>query len=591
MIQIDPSSLEFTLGGEERATGVYIYIHDCRERRSQQRVKPKCEGYIKNMSDTTEKISSCKNTDFFKQTIYDEHPVYVNQLPPCNNACPAGENIQEWLSLTQSGKFQKAYEALIRNNPFPAIHGRVCYHPCEDNCNRRSFDSTINIHAIERFLGDSAIKENWEIPLQNSNTGKKVLIVGAGPAGLSAAYHLRRLGHEVTIYEALPKAGGMMYVGIPNYRLPENILDAEINRILSLGIKIEYNSRVTDVLAEKDRGYFDAVFLGIGAHKGKTVDVITENPCPILDAVKFLHAVKTKTLPKIESDIVVFGGSNSAMDVARSAIRLGIKNVTVAYHRSRARMAAFDFEVEEALEEGVNLKVLRSLNKINSDAVTLNVVELDDKGNPQPTGEKEKIKANMFVFALGQNPETDFLKNIPGINFKNNGCVLVDEQMMTGASGIFAGGDMLPFDQSVTTAVGHGKKAACAIDAYLNNTTYKKPKKHDIIYFENMDLWFHETTPKIQQSILNAEERSKSFAEVVNGFSKQNAQYEANRCFSCGNCFECDGCYGVCPEKAITKLGAGKRYCFDRDLCTGCGACARECPCSAIVMKPDEEKE
>jgi len=531
--------------------------------------------------------NTCKNTAPPK-TLYGKHPIYVNLLPPCNNACPAGENIQKWLSLVQNNKLQEAWETIIENNPMPSIHGRVCYHPCENNCNRRQLDATINIHAIERFLGDLAISEGWTIALPKQNSTKKILIIGAGPAGLSCAYHLKLLGHDVTIYEALAKAGGMMYVGIPSFRLPDNILASEVKRILDMGIKIEFNHCVDDVLAEKEKGKFDAVFLAVGAHKGKTVEVAVNDPCPIWDAIKFLKAVKANNVPQIGDHLVVFGGSNTAMDVARSAIRLGIKNVHIVYHRSRQRMAAFDFEIDETLDEGANLKVLRSLNKVDGNKIILNVVTLDDKGNPIPTGELEELPANMLVFALGQNSETDFLKKVYGIELKNNGSVIVDEQMMTGASGIFAGGDMLPYDQSVTYAVGHGKKAAKCIDAYLNGTSYANPKKHDIINYDNMDLWFDDPAMKTSQPLQEPTERVKSFAEVVGGFTKNETIHEAKRCLSCGNCFECDGCYGVCPENAIVKLGHGQKYRFDRDLCTGCQACYHECPCSAIEMEEDE---
>lgn len=523
--------------------------------------------------------------------VSKQHPKYVDLLPPCNNACPAGENIQSWLGFAQAGRFQQAWETIIENNPMPAIHGRVCYHPCESNCNRKNFDSTVSIHAIERFLGDSAIKENWPMPKSTvSASGKKVLVVGAGPAGLSAAYHLRRLGHGVTICEAAPSLGGMMSIGIPDYRLPKETLQGEAQRIISTGIELKLKTKVEDILAEKAAGNFDAVFLAVGAHKGKLTAIEAKNnPCPVWDAIHFLRAVKTNTLPKIGENLLVFGGSNTAMDVARTARRLGIKNVVVAYHRSRQRMAAFDFEIEEALEEGVQLKVLRSLVEVDGHAVKLNVVELDASGSPQPTGEVDVVAADMVVFALGQTPETEFLKKVPGIEFKSNGSVLVNDQMMTGCNGIFAGGDMLPYDQSVTIATGHGKKAARHIDAYLRGTTYIKPQKHALASYDKLQnkMWFQEKTPKTEQTLLNADTRVQSFAEVVSGLEQPQAHYEAKRCLSCGNCFECDSCYGVCPVKAITKLGRGKRYKFEQDKCIGCAQCFKICPCAAIEMEKE----
>lgn len=512
---------------------------------------------------------------------------YVDLLPPCNNACPAGENIQAWLGHAQAGHFKEAWEEIIKNNPMPATHGRVCYHPCESNCNRRQLDSTVNIHATERYIGDMALAEGWQVPATSVAplSGKKVLVIGAGPAGLSAAYHLRRRGHAVTIYDALSELGGMMYLGIPDYRLPSDILDGEAKRIIAMGgIDVKLNHRVDDVIAEKERGKFDAVFIAVGAYKGRITDCTRVDPCPIWDSIEFLLAVKENKFPKI-NDLIVYGGSNTAMDVARSARRLGIKNITVCYHRSRQRMAAFPLEVEEALEEGVQLKALHAMQKVAGKKVTFNVVELDASGNPQPTGEVATLDADLVVFSLGQTPATEFLKKIPNFEMKSNGCVIANEAtMMTSCAGIFAGGDVLPLDQSVTVATGHGKKAAYNIDAFLQNSKYEKAPKHRIVKYEDMELWFKDKTECTEQTVLDATTRVQSFAEVVGGIDKQQAQYEAKRCLSCGNCFECDSCYAVCPVKAITKLGIGKRYSIDKETCFGCNKCVKQCPCCAIEM-------
>ena len=516
--------------------------------------------------------------------IYGECPVYVDRLPPCNNACPAGENIQAWLAKAQAGQYKEAWEIIMRDNPMPAVHGRVCYHPCEGNCNRKYFDKEVSIHALERFIGDMAIVEKWSVSNASSPSGKKVLVVGAGPGGLSAAYHLRLLGHDVTIYEALPIAGGMMHVGIPDYRLPGDVLASEVKRIEEMDVKIILNHKVENLLELKEKNKFDAVFLAVGAHKGKRIDFEAKNPVPVWDAVDFLRNVKSKTLPKLGDHLLIYGGSNTAMDVARSAKRLGVQNVVIAYHRTRQRMAAFQFEIEEALEEGVELKVLRQLRLLENNIATFNVVELDAKGSPQPTGEIETIKGDMLVFALGQNPVTEFLKSVPGIEFKWGANVVVNDQMMTGANGIFAGGDMIPSDQSVTISIGHGKKAARCIDAFLRGTTYAKAPKHEIATYEMLPLWFQDKASKMEEKIVDMETRSKSFDEVVSGIDKTQATFEAKRCFSCGNCFECDGCYAVCPVDAITKLGPGLRYRYEYDKCIGCRACAEQCPCAAIKM-------
>ena len=524
-------------------------------------------------------------TSQLEQRIRTQLPVYANLLPPCNNACPVGSNIQAWLSLAQAGRLKEAWEKLIENNPMPAIHGRVCYHPCETSCNRKKFDTTVNIHAIERFLGDTAITEKWSMPIPANSNGKKILVVGAGPAGLSCSYHLCRLGYEITLCDALDRPGGMMYIGIPDYRLPATTLAAEAQRIIDMGINLKLNYRVKDILAEKKQGDFAAIFIAIGGHKGKTVTVPTNNPCLMWDSVKFLTAVKTNTLPNFGDDLVIYGGSNTAMDVARTARRLGIKNVHVVYHRTRQRMAAFQEEITEALEEGVNLKVLRQIQSVENKSVKLNVVELDATGSPQPTGQTETINCNMFVFAMGQTPDSDFLKTAQDIEFKSNGCIIINEQMMTGHPGVFAGGDAVPLDQSVTIANGHGKKAAYCIDAYLHDKIYTKPTKNKIAQYEQLNPWFTDRSATTKQNILDSNKRVKSFDEVISGINKDQAIYEAKRCLSCGNCFECDACYGVCPENAISKLGIGKGYKINEPLCTGCGACYQQCPCGAIDME------
>lgn len=507
---------------------------------------------------------------------------YIDRLPPCNATCPAGENIQAWLNLTQSQKYQEAWESLTKNNPMPAIHGRICYHPCEGKCNRAQFDSTVSIHAVERCLGDMALAEGWKFT-PGVATGKKVLIVGAGPAGLSAAYHLRTFGHEVTILEALPKPGGTMLTGIPAYRLSREVLAGEVQRILDMGVKIEYNHKVENIIEEKERGGFDAVFLAVGATLGKNLVFPAENPCAIWDAVDFLRSVAINTPPQLGAKIVVYGGGNTAIDVARTAIRLGVKDVNIVYHRTRQKMPAFPLEVEEALQEGVKFHFLRTLARLDKNTITLNVNELDEKGLPKATGQTETLETDAIVLALSQVPDTEFLNQVPGIEKGSGATILVDECFMTGYVGIFAGGDMIPYDRSVTIAVGQGKQAARHINAYLHGTGYVRPPKHTAADFGYLHITT-EKTPKAEEQLNNATTRIQSFNEVTIGLTKDEATKEAKRCFSCGNCFECDGCYEICPVKAITKLGPGKRYKIDIETCIGCGRCFKRCPCGAIVM-------
>jgi len=515
-----------------------------------------------------------------------QRPVYVDLLPTCNNACPAGENIQAWLTHAQAGRFKEAWQTLTENNPMPAIHGRVCYHPCETACNRGKLDSSVSIHAVERFLGDMALQENWQFEVTATPSGKRVLVVGAGPSGLSAAYHLTRMGHEVEIHEAGPMAGGMMHFGIPSYRLPRDVLDAEVKRIENMGVKIVLNHRVDDLLAEKREGDFDAIFVAIGAHISKRTDIPARDAGKMLDAISFLKDVETGNAPKLGRRVAIYGGGNTAMDAARVAKRLGYEPLII-YRRDRAHMPAHDFEATEALEEGVKIHWLRTIKNIEETQFTVEVMEVDEKGRPRPTGQFETLEADALIMALGQDVDTSFMHKVPGVQFKADGVVIVNEQMMTGSPGLFAGGDMVPSDRTVTIGVGHGKKAARHIDAWLRGESYARPPKHDLATFDKLHVWYYTDAAQRPQGHLEMKIRQSSFEEVVAGLGPKEALYEAKRCLSCGNCYECDGCYGACPEDAIIKLGPGKRYRYNYDLCTGCAVCFEQCPCHAIDMFPE----
>ncbi len=511
-------------------------------------------------------------------------PVYVDFLPPCNDACPAGENIQAWLALAQSGDYEAAWRELVRNNPMPSIHGRVCYHPCEDVCNRAFTDSPVSIHAVERFLGDTALDQDWQFEKPTTSTGKKILIVGAGPSGLSAAYQLVLMGHEVEIREAGPVAGGMIHFGIPAYRMPRGELQAEIKRIGNIGVKITLNHRVDDLLAEKEAGNFDAAFVAVGAHISKKIDIPNRDAGKILDAVSFLSQAKEGGAPKLGRRVAIYGGGNTAMDAARTAKRLGATEAMIIYRRDRGSMPAHDFEADEAMEEGIKINWLRTIKEIDRSTFKVEVMELDENGRPQPTGEFEELEADSLILAVGQDTDTAFLASVPGIEFQSDHTVIVGENMMTGHEGIFAGGDMVPSDRSVTIAVGHGKQAARHIDAWLADGTYKGAPRGALISHEKLQLWYRTAAPQVEQDRIPVDRRGEDFEEILQNLSEPEARFEAGRCLSCGNCFECDGCYGACPEDAIIKLGPGNRYKFDFDKCTGCAVCFEQCPCHAIEM-------
>ena len=514
-------------------------------------------------------------------------PVYLDRIPPCNSTCPAGENIQGWLYHAESGDYEAAWRVLVEDNPLPAIMGRVCYHPCETVCNRAQVDETVGINSVERFLGDEALKQGWKLPAPAAETGKRVLIVGAGPSGLSAAYHLRRLGHQVKIVEAGPLAGGMMRFGIPAYRLPRAVLDAEVQRILDLGVELELNTKVTSILATMQQGAYDAAFLAVGAHIAKRAYIPAGAAAHMIDAVAMLRSMEGEDKPMLGRRVVIYGGGNTAIDAARTARRLGASEAIIVYRRTRDRMPAHDFEVAEALEEGVLIKWLSTIKRMGDEGtITVEKMRLDDKGFPQPTGEFETLEADSLILALGQDVDLGLLDGVPGLAIKD-GVVQVGANMMTGHPGVFAGGDMVPSERTVTVGVGHGKKAARHIDGWLRGAPYAPAPKHEAATFDKMNTWYYANAPKTVRPQLDLVRRQTTFEEVVAGLDETNALFEARRCMSCGNCFECDNCYGVCPDNAVIKLGSGQRYDFNYDYCKGCGICVAECPCGAIKMVPE----
>jgi 2-oxoacid:acceptor oxidoreductase delta subunit (pyruvate/2-ketoisovalerate family) len=515
-----------------------------------------------------------------------ERPVYVDRLPPCNQECPAGEDIQGWLFHAESGDYEAAWRHLVRDNPFPAVMGRVCYHTCESRCNRGPIDAPVGINSVERFLGDAAIRAGWRFAAPAAPTGRHVLVVGAGPSGLSAAYHLRRLGHRVTVREAGPVAGGMMRFGIPKYRLPRDVLDAEIGRIVDFGVAIECGARVDDLRRTMREGGFDAAFLAVGAHIAKRAYIPAGDSAKVLDAIAVLRSMEDAEPPQLGRRVVVYGGGNTAIDMARTARRLGATEAVIVYRRTREKMPAHDFEVEEALEEGVTIRWLSTIKEAGQGAITVEKMALDDKGFPQPTGELETLAADSVVLALGQDVDLGWLGGIDGLEIRD-GVVQVDPRMMTGHPGLFAGGDMVPAERHVTVAIGHGKKAARHIDAWLRGAAATAPAKHAPATFEALNPWYYADAPKSVRPMLDLVRRRSTFDEVQGGLDEGTALYEARRCLSCGNCFECDNCYGVCPDNAVVKLGPGKRFEFNYDYCKGCGLCVAECPCGAIEMVPE----
>ena len=512
-------------------------------------------------------------------------PVYMDFMPPCNSACPAGENIQAWLAQAQSGNYFEAFQVLVEDCPFPAIMGRVCVKPCETGCNRNHIDKTINIHAVERYIGDEAIRQKWPIQYVAYDTKKRVLVIGAGPSGLSAAYHLARLGHTVEVYEAGSEPGGLLRTGIPDYRLPKDILDAEINRILRMGVTIRVNRRVEDVLTEKQAGNFDAVYVSIGAQRIHQEDFKHDKSVSITDAFSFFREAHANPAPYTKKKVLIYGGNKLAMYIARIIKRFG-SDASVYFYGDQKMMPAYDYETEDALAEGVDVNLFRSISRIENKKVVLEIMKVE-KGKAVGTGEFEIVEADVLINANKQETDSGLLQNASDIKINEDGTVVIDAQRMA-AEGIFAGGDMLPGEnRSATIAIGHGKKAARYINGYLSQNPYAKPDKHQTASFKKLHMWYKTDAPQKEQDKLAPAEAVKSFDEVIHGLTEAEARFEAQRCLSCGNCFECDGCFGACPEDAIIKLGKGNRYKFNYEACTGCAVCYEQCPCHAIEMIPE----
>jgi formate dehydrogenase beta subunit len=515
-----------------------------------------------------------------------QRPVYADYLPPCNNTCPAGENIQAWLGLAQEGRYEAAWQKYMEENPLPGTHGRACYHPCESACNRKYLDESVSIHSLDRFLGDLAGREGWKISV-GAPTGKRILVVGAGPGGLSCAYQLRRMGHDVEIRDASPAPGGMMRYGIPAYRLPRDGLTQEIDRILAMGAKVTCNHRVNDVLAEKETGKFDAVFLAIGAQVANHLDIPSMDGGKMLDALTLLEQVEMGHAPKLGRVVGIIGGGDTAVDAARVARRLGAEEAVMIYRSDRQHMRAHPSEAMEAFAEQVKIRWMSTVKQFGNEEITVEEMQmLPDGSGSIGTGKYEQLKTDSLILAVGEHADVEFLKKLPGIRIGRGDVVEVGNHMEIGHPGIFAGGDMIGGARTMTVAVGHGKKAARNIDAWLRGEVFDKPPKHAIVEFETLNLPVFLDAERRQQGEIPAEKR-KGFEEVVAGLSESEARYEAGRCLSCGNCFECDNCFASCPEQAIIKLGKGHFYRYDYDLCTGCAVCYEQCPCHAIEMLPE----
>ncbi|WNM28767.1 NAD(P)-binding protein [Demequina capsici] len=516
-----------------------------------------------------------------------ERPVYVDLAPPCSLACPSNEDIRGWLGSTQEGQagFKAAWERIVAANPFPAIMGRICYHPCQSSCNRGQLDEEVGINAVERFLGDTAIDNGWALPEPARATGRRVLVVGSGPAGLSAAYQLRQRGHQVVVREAAAEPGGMMRYGIPAYRLPRDVLAAEIHRIEATGVSLECATRVDDLDAAQSE--FDAVVLTMGAGVAHHVDIPAGAAAKIVDAIDVLRDVAAGKPPLVGRRVAVYGGGNTAMDAARTARRLGAQDAVVVYRRTKEQMPAHPTELADAIGEGVRVQWLSTISEVEGRTLRIERMELDDEGRPHGTGQYEELDADTVMLAVGQDADLTLLELVDDITVAD-GVVQVDPgTLMTGRAGVFAAGDVSPGSRTATFAIGRGARAARAVDAYLAGLPAPVEPPTREATFDRLSTWYYSDAPKQHRSELEAARRVTGFEEVLSGLDAEHAVFEARRCMSCGSCFECDNCFGMCPDDAIKKLGPGLGFAIDYDYCKGCGICAAECPAGAIDMIPE----
>ena len=521
-------------------------------------------------------------------------PFYEDKLAPCQFNCPAGEDVLGYLSLIADGKFREGWELIRLMNPFPGVCGRVCPHPCEAECNRAELGGRINIRSQERFLAD--VNLGTEIPIKRERIDKKVAIVGSGPAGLSCAYQLALKGYGVTIFEALPQPGGMMRVGIPDYRLPKDVLNHEIDLIIRTGVEIKTGIRVGDDLSfDELRHKFDAVFVATGLHKSRSLGAEGEGAPGVVSGIEVLRKIGFGEKVELGKNIIVVGGGNTAMDVARSVLRMGSKP-TIIYRRTRKEMPAIPEEVDDGLAEGIKIHFLTNPARVITEndrltrleCVRMELGEPDESGRRRPVeikGSNFTMDTDMVITAIGETAEVGFLAE--QVQTKGWGIPATDFGV-TGVDGIFAGGDVSTGAGTVTHAVGSGRRAAEAIHRYLcgqNPGQLKIEIPEKIVYFDDLNMAYFRSEPRAEQKFLEAEERIQHFGEVYSGISPGEAVREARRCFSCGRCTACDNCLIFCPDVAINRGEGDTKYEINYDYCKGCTVCVSECPRSSISIR------
>jgi len=519
-------------------------------------------------------------------------PVNIMQTPPCTHGCPAGNDVRGFLrTLAEQKDYEAAWHVLTRNNPLPATCGRVCPHPCEEGCNRRDFDTAVAINSAERAVGDYGLEENLEHKKLIATRKEKVAVIGSGPAGLSCAFHLAKRGFKVKIYESYGEPGGMMRYGIPSYRLPNYILRQELDNILKLGIELECNIKVgVNIPMDQLMQTYDAVFLGIGAQKGLSIDIPGQDTKNVFTGVEFLREVNSGKYVSVGKDVVVIGGGNTAMDCARVAKRLGA-NVSVVYRRTRVEMPAITAEIDEAMEERIMFRYHTNPVKIISEGekvvgilcVQMELKEPDASGRARPVpipGSESVIPADTVILATGQAVDYDGIE----VQKRDGKWIATSETLMTNVDGVFAGGDVVLGLETVSAGIGQGTRAASAIEDYIDGSVESRLARPPVIYSKDLNTYYYKKKKRFQKEALPIHMRLKHFKELYPPHDPEAIIDEAERCFSCGLCFSCGNCYMYCPDNAVKISPKTGLYEFDLDFCKGCGLCAKECPCHYIQM-------
>ncbi len=515
-------------------------------------------------------------------------PVYSEKLAPCKNACPLGNDIPRILSLVSEGHYEDAWRLFRETSPLPGVCGRVCYHPCESFCNRKNFDEALSIAAIERFVADACFDLEDAIP-ERPHRSERVAVVGSGPAGLACAYFLAKDGYAVTVFERTSQPGGMLRLGIPRYRLPREVLDREIELIARWGVEFRTNTKIgQDIEIETLWEQHDALFIATGAHRSRALNIPGEELA--LTGLEFLKAVNTGKPPEIGKRVLVIGGGNTAMDCARTALRLGAQPVVV-YRRTREEMPAIVEEIEEAEHEGVQFEFLAAPvaihnlhGKLEVQAIRMRLGEPDTSGRRRPIPIPSSdfiLRADTVLTAVGEEPDLPFLAEHLETS---EGIVIERAQGLLERAGIFIGGDAQTGPSTVAQAMRSGKEAAQAIKSFLQGQRKPKSLKFEEALRVNFSYFTHK--PRVPTPQLPVAERISSFAETKRPISAEQARAEARRCFSCGVCNLCDNCWVFCPDAAITRVNGS--YEVNYDFCKGCGICAEECPRNVISLSEEE---